>query len=236
MESTSAALQSDQINIQLKALEQERLLHTLNLMLLLNTTDTVMPHEGVPKLKLKSLDSVTYILQHPDVELAQQSVTIAKANVALEKTSLLPSFNIGYYNQTMRDINSNRFHAVQLGIGVPIFSGAQHARIRASYLFVEATTQQLKAVQQQYQITYQKAMTLYQTQLDIVNQYEQQQLPKATLVFEVAQQQFDAGEIDYLGWVVLTNQAIQLQTNYMDALSALNQRALEINYLTIKEH
>jgi cobalt-zinc-cadmium resistance protein CzcA len=136
----------------------------------------------------------------------------------------------------MRDINSNRFHAVQLGIGVPIFSGAQHARIRASYLFVEATTQQLKAVQQQYQITYQKAMTLYQTQLDIVNQYEQQQLPKATLVFEVAQQQFDAGEIDYLGWVVLTNQAIQLQTNYMDALSALNQRALEINYLTIKEH
>jgi cobalt-zinc-cadmium resistance protein CzcA len=46
-------------------------------------------------------------------------------------------------------------------------------------------------------------------------------LKNAQLIFETANKQFSNGDINYLDWVMLTNQAINLQSNYMDAVKNL---------------
>ena len=64
--------------------------------------------------------------------------------------------------------------------------------------------------------------------------FENTGLKNAQLIFETANKQFSNGEIDYLDWVMLTNQAINLQSNYMDAVKSYNETIIQINYLITK--
>ena len=50
------------------------------------------------------------------------------------------------------------------------------------------------------------------------------------LILETANKQFINGEINYLDWVMLTNQAINIQSNYLDAIKNLNESIIQINY------
>jgi len=54
------------------------------------------------------------------------------------------------------------------------------------------------------------------------------------IIFETANKQFISGEINYLDWVMLTNQAISIQSNYLDAIKNLNETIIQINYLITK--
>jgi cobalt-zinc-cadmium resistance protein CzcA len=65
-----------------------------------------------------------------------------------------------------------------------------------------------------------------------VEYYETTALKNATVILQTAQQQFKNGDINYLEWVLLTNQAISIQSEYSDAVKNLNQSIIEINSLT----
>jgi cobalt-zinc-cadmium resistance protein CzcA len=67
-----------------------------------------------------------------------------------------------------------------------------------------------------------------------VNQYENITLLNAKLLLNTATNQFKNGEIDFLDLVMLTNQAITIQSGYLDALFKLNQSIIQLNYLTNK--
>ena len=68
----------------------------------------------------------------------------------------------------------------------------------------------------------------------IVETYKQKQLPGAEQIFKTTQQQFVNGEINYLDWVMLNNQAIQIQSDYYNAVMQLNQSIINIQYLISK--
>jgi cobalt-zinc-cadmium resistance protein CzcA len=46
-------------------------------------------------------------------------------------------------------------------------------------------------------------------QQKIIENYEQKQLPKSETILKTAQKQMEVGEIDYLNWVILVNQAVK---------------------------
>lgn len=71
-------------------------------------------------------------------------------------------------------------------------------------------------------------------QKKIIENYEQKQLPKSETILAAAQKQMDAGEIDYMTWVLLVNQAVKTKADYIDHLEKLNQIAAEFNYLISK--
>jgi len=68
----------------------------------------------------------------------------------------------------------------------------------------------------------------------VLDYFESNQLRGADRIQQVANEQFAAGEIDFLEWTLLNNQAIQIQTSYLDALKRYNDNAIQINYLTTK--
>ena len=49
-----------------------------------------------------------------------------------------------------------------------------------------------------------------------------------------AQQMLANGDINFLQWTVLVNQAINTQSQYLDAVYNLNQGIIELNSLTNK--
>ena len=60
--------------------------------------------------------------------------------------------------------------------------------------------------------------------------FEKSELKTATTILETANKQFVNGEINYLEFVMLSNQAIQIQSNYLEALKAYNDVAIDLNF------
>src|SRR6185312_3437178 len=155
---------------------------------------------------------------------------------------LLPDLYAGYSSMTMRGTGadekiyttSSRFQSVQVGIGIPLFFGSQRAKISASKLDQSIAENSYLQGVNLLQTQYKSVISQYQANLSTVNYYENIALKNSILIFETANKQFSNGELNYLEWVMLTNQAISIQSNYLDAVKNLNESIIQLNYLISK--
>ena len=242
LENTTAELQRGNIQLQLKALQQEIELAKLQFQLLLNTEINYEPSATNAKIEFPfSLDSAL-VSQHPLLKVFQQQKLVATVNTTLEKSRLLPNLSLGINSMSIRGTGADnmtydattRFNSAQIGVGIPIFAGAQKARIDASKVFETITDNNFQQQFQQLKKDYQNAFLQYQTNLHAVNYFENTGLKNANLIVTTANKQFINGDINYLDWVVLINQSIAIQSNYLDAIKMLNESIILINYLTSK--
>jgi cobalt-zinc-cadmium resistance protein CzcA len=242
LEKTTAETQRGNIYLQLKALQEEMELLQIQFSLLLNTTESLTPKTGSLKMTVPAGMDSAYLADHPLLTVLQQQKMAATANTALEKAKLLPDINIGYTNASIRGIGAdnivygsgNRFSSAMLGIGIPIFAGAQKARINSSRAFERVSENNYQLQLQTLEAQYKTAITQYLAGLRSVDYFEKTALPNADLIVKTANKQFLNGEINYLEWVMLSNQSIVIENNYLDALKMLNESLIHITYLLSK--
>ncbi len=231
MEKASADLQRSQIKIQLKELRTVYDITLLKFQLLLNATEPYQPEgEIVSEINKEQLLADNNV-DHPELQLLKQQVSSYEAAVKLEKAKFLPNLIVGYYTQTMQDINKGMFNSVQLGIGIPIFTKAQKSVVNASRQKVEIAENEFAYQTLLFKNKLQESLANYYTQKEILKDYKEKQLPNAELIFKTAEDQFAAGEIDYLQWIMLNNQAITIQSNYFETLNQYNQAVTQLNYI-----
>lgn len=234
LEKNTAEVQRENINIQLLALLNEIEVQKITLQLLLNSNQRYEPEDQDIFHSLTRFYNDISPGNHPLIQLSEQEIKRAEASLSLEKSKLLPGLTAGYFNQSIRDINNNRFNAVQAGVGIPLFTGSQKALIRAGEKQIKLAENELALQKAGLQAEYESALSRHNGLLDIVNNYRNIQLGKAEQIFKTAQQQFNSGEINYLDWVVLVNQAVQIRTNYYDALMQLGQSMANLQYYISK--
>ena len=70
--------------------------------------------------------------------------------------------------------------------------------------------------------------------MENVSYFEGTALKNSDLILTTANKQFSNGEINYLEWVLLVNQAITIQSDAIDAVRSLNESIIHINSLTNK--
>jgi cobalt-zinc-cadmium resistance protein CzcA len=88
----------------------------------------------------------------------------------------------------------------------------------------------MQSLQNQIEIAYKT----YLTALENVNYYESNALKNAETIIKTAQQQFENGNINYLEWMMLINNATLVKSQYSDALIALNKSMIQLYYLNSK--
>ena len=239
LEKSTAETQKANINIQLKQVKQAIESNVLELQLLLNTPENVVPKAIVYKMPL-ILDAVNKDLStNPLLRFVQQQKLISEAQTAVEKSRLLPDLSLGYLNNSFRgtgaDNNfyngSTRFNSVQLGIGIPIFTSGQRAKVAASKLNEQIAIGNEQLVVEKLKIDYNKLLSSYNSNLDIVKYFEESGLKNAEIITQTVGKQFINGEINYLDFVMLTNQAISIKSNYLEAIKALNENVIAINFI-----
>jgi cobalt-zinc-cadmium resistance protein CzcA len=123
-----------------------------------------------------------------------------------------------------------RFQAAQIGVGIPVFAGAQKARIRAAELAREAAREQYQGQYQQFASRYMATLTGYRQLLERVGYYRDSAVPNAELVVLTATRQLREGAINYLEWSQLIAQATLIRSEYLDTIANLNQNAIELDY------
>lgn len=78
--------------------------------------------------------------------------------------------------------------------------------------------------------TYLTVLESYKKYQEEVEYFEETALKNAVLVTEAADKQYQNGDINYLERVLLINQSVEIQNNYIETLRNRNMAITEINY------
>lgn len=238
LEKASAETQRGVIKMQLNQLQQEIALAKLQFQLLLNSSDYMEP-EAESLIATPSLAQEEIILKdHAVLAVSEQEVILSKLETIVEKTSLSPLLNIGYHNSSMIGDAANapsyssgrRFQYGSIGIGIPLFYGAQKAKVTAAKLNEGIAEQQYLIVKQDLQHSYQMALLSYRNDTEKLLYFENEALKNADIIKETANKQVELGEIDYLAWMMLINQSIAIENDYLEAVKNRNESTIQLNY------
>jgi cobalt-zinc-cadmium resistance protein CzcA len=244
LEKTTAETQLAQIARQTEMLNADLAIARERFSILLNTSQDYQPDAADFKLPLP-LTTDTSLSQHPQIRYLSQQQALFKAQTQVEKAKLLPDLSLGYFNQSFNGTqlingvnrtydNSNRFSSVQLGVSIPLFFGAQKNKVSAYRIQEQRAQVEFQSGLQELNSRYKQADEEFSKYQKLVTYYEKTGLPNASLILKTANLQFTGGQINYLEYVLLINQATSLRSEYTDAVNNLNQAIIQINSLQNK--
>ena len=207
----------------------------------LNTSTVFIPTEKNFKRSL-DIPVITDVAQSPRIRLLQQEKQVASANTKLQKSKLSPDLIFGYNNTSIQGTGaddkyysaSNRFHSLQVGLGIPLLNGAQKAKVKAAKVNESIADNDYELGLQIVQKEKESALLEYQKFSETASWYEQTALKSAATISSTATKQFINGDINYMEWVMLINQSITIKSQYLDVIKNLNETINQLNYLNNK--
>ena len=242
LEKTTFETQRSAISLQLTEVEKQLQLNNSLFQLLLNTQQPYVPallhlsDEGF------AMGNLVTVEEHPYLQYFYQQKQIAKAATKVEQSKLLPELLLSYNNASIQGMGADeknyttghRFQSAQVGIGIPLFTSAQKARVKASRINEQIADNNYLVEKQTLQNRLNAAVIQYTQNKNVLQLYLQQYLKNAATIKDAATKQFLNGEINYLDFVMLLNQSVTVQSNYIDALNTFTQSAVQLSYFNFK--
>jgi heavy metal efflux system protein len=232
--------QQFQINSQLQMITTAHRISQRELQILMNTGQDYEPiADSIVYLYQSSADGID-VQSSPSYRVYIQKVQLAELQKKLETSKLMPTFNAGVNSSTIigwQTLGQNyeqyygtgkRFTSVNIGMGVPLFYGAQRSKIKAAENQKRMYVLELDAAKQQMTGDLTRATESYAKYNELVVQFRQRMLPNATIIITTANQKLAVGEVGYIDWTILINQAIQIKGEYLDMVQRMNEAAFDI--------
>ena len=233
LEKATAENLKSQINIQLFNIKKDKEIVLQQLNLLINSKEYYTNKKEdffVEKINFSEND----INNHWIIQQLEQQKNIEQARLGVEKSKLQPYFSLGYNNIAKRETGElMRLHNISVGFNIPIFNLGQKAIIegqKVNQLIAENNKQigvrELKKQFVELNGNYEKLKSQ-------VDYYQQKGLKNSEEIIKTANYQFYRGEINFLDWSILVNQALDIQNLYIDKVKELNDKTIELNSLFI---
>jgi len=244
LEMITARSQSMELKNQLQQINSDINNSKQKMQTLLNTdadftlTDSVLIRADY----LPVFDSLT-LKENPAIGFQNQQVEISHFETKLEKSQLLPEFNIGYSTQTMtgvQDVNGvshtfglgDRFSYIQAGVSVPLWFVPYSSKIKAARLKEQFAKTTAEHYTKSLSSNYKSLLNDYLKFNNSVDYYEKQAIPEADLIIDQATKSYHAGALDYLDYIQNLSRALIIKQNYIEALNNYNQTIISIEYIT----
>lgn len=229
LDSISAIARANETTVQLNLLARDIQVQQENLKKLLNTTNSYLPDlTMLQKVEALFLDSS--INNHPQLQLQQQNISIAQAELNMQRQSRKPNFEGRFFSQRLYGL-SNPYSGFSVSVGIPLFGGsAYRSKVKAALL--EQNYQQSVldyerlALITNYNQSYQQLLK----DQDLLRYYESKGLAQAEAIIKSSNLAYRAGEINFAELTQYLSQAIDIQKNYLDILQQYNQSAIQLNY------
>ena len=233
LEKATAENLKSQINIQLFNIKKDKEIVLQQLNLLVNGKEYYTNKKEdffVEKINFSEND----INNHWIIRQLEQQKNIEQARLGVEKSKLQPYFSLGYNNIAKRETGElMRLHNISVGFNIPIFNSGQKAIIegqKVNQLIAENNkhigVRELKKQFVELNGNYEKLKSQ-------VDYYQQKGLKNSEEIIKTANYQFYRGEINFLDWSILVNQALDIQNVYIDKVKELNDKTRELNSLFI---
>lgn len=217
-------------------LEYETTLEELNSLVQADIPLAIVPDT------LRLLTPATGIPAAPGLRVSEHRVKLAGLELRSEKSRLVPELVFGYFNQSMAgptEINgqsltlgrSDRLQGAEIGLSVPLFRGAQSARIRAAGIAQKMA--EADHLDYRHMLEYQQKAARAKTAglAESLKFYRDRVLASAQLAVRQADIAYRSGETGYLNYLRAASQALQVQEEYLSLLLDHQLSVHHINFL-----
>jgi cobalt-zinc-cadmium resistance protein CzcA len=160
------------------------------------------------------------------VALAEEEAKLSRTLTELERAQLKPDWRVGVANQSIE--KRLGFSYVSGGLGIPLNTKPQKARIEAARINEQASDSQLKSVQFQTDANVRILRETLDKLQNTLHYYEQSALPQADLLLKTTYKQFRLGDIEYVEFFQNTRQAWQIRENYLSEQLRFSQTVIEL--------
>ena len=226
LEKATAENLKSQINIQLFNIKKDKEIVLQQLNLLVNGKEYYTNKKEdffVEKINFSEND----INNHWIIRQLEQQKNIEQARLGVEKSKLQPYFSLGYNNIAKRETGElMRLHNISVGFNIPIFNSGQKVNQLIAENNKHIGVRELKKQFVELNGNYEKLKSQ-------VDYYQQKGLKNSEEIIKTANYQFYRGEINFLDWSILVNQALDIQNVYIDKVKELNDKTIELNSLFI---
>lgn len=192
-----------------------------------SSTDVFNETRPLAKLSLTVYPAV--IDNHPQLRLQQQNITIAEADLRLQRQSRYPDFEGRFFSQRLYGVK-NPYSGFSVTALVPIFTKGYRKRIEAAEIERFIQQRQLELERLSLNTAYLQAIQHVQRARASLNFYETTGLRQAEAIVNAASLAYRSGEISFAELSLYLAQALEIQRNYIDALNEYNQSVIEANF------
>ncbi|MBC7487892.1 MAG: TolC family protein, partial [Cytophagaceae bacterium] len=193
-------------------------------------------------LSLSTKDSASFA-SNPALAYMKQKIAVTESQKSLERSRLMPDFNLGYFNQSLRGYQDNddqvsqystalnRFQGVMVGVSIPLWARAQAARVKAADYGVKAAEADYELMQRNLYGQYNQLLQEYLKYNNSLMYYEKNVLPQAGIILSNAYKTYVAGEINYVEYMTAINTALNMRSDYLNLLYQYNQSVIDIEFI-----
>ena len=240
LEKTTAENYRSQAEIQLANLKKDRETTLLQFNYLLND-ETFFTNENSNFYQMNFVNQDSDYSGNPVIlKQLEQQKSIELAKLKAEKSKLLPTFNIGYSNASMFGTGADdqfydrsaRFHSGMIGVGIPLFNGAQKSLIEGQKINQLIAENNFEVGSRNLKNQYHSLFSEYEKLKNETDYYKTNGLKNAETILKTANRLYYEGEINYLEWSILTNQSLDIQNKKIDTQKLLNEKIILLNNLT----
>lgn len=182
---------------------------------------------GAEKLQLLPLDTV----DNPSLRYLTESMRLSENQLRANKQNLLPDLKLNAFQGSNNGVSPNRYYGVQVGIAVPIFYGADKAKIKATQTEIAMKQNEYADYSTQLAANYEALVSdlmTYKNGVDYYNNFGEELFSETMQNANLA---FTAGEIDYLNYTMLLDHANAIKLNYLQNTFFYNLTVIEANYI-----
>ena len=130
--------------------------------------------------------------------------------------------------------SGDRFHAVTLGIAIPLTFGATKARVQSLEYQKQAAETQAKLQEKQLLTQLTNAWSQYEQDVLQYDYYVKNAIPNAEKIVKAAQLGYKTGEISYVEYLFALRTATDIQLKYLESIQQVNQSVITINSILNK--
>jgi cobalt-zinc-cadmium resistance protein CzcA len=217
--------------------EKARLRILLNL-----TSDFTVSDPQLVALPVIAVTDSAALKQNPQLAIAWQEVQTAMANRELQRSQAMPDVKVGYFIQSLTGNQDQdgqpvyyngtpRFQGVTLGLSIPLFPGGNIARSKAAATQIEIREKHTEYLRQQLESQFQQQMEQLLTFQSLIAYYEDSALPAAETISTNAEKSYRNGDISYVEFIQANQTALDIQSNYLHAVTSYNLAVIQLQYL-----
>jgi cobalt-zinc-cadmium resistance protein CzcA len=187
-----------------------------------------VPAQKMPMLSQSNFD----VADNPGLKYFELEKSLSLKSLTLQQQKLLPDLHLNIFQGTNNGPNAKRYSGFQAGIGIPLFFGAEKSRINAAKTQMEITANQFNNYKTQLVANLaskESDLKKYQEALDYYNNAGR--VLSAELISS-GSLAFRNGEIDFLQYIQLLDNAKSIEITYLENLFNYNLTLLDINYIS----
>ena len=199
-----------------------------NIKILMGYQDTFSLSEDLKIIEYvdKEIELSTFFI------LQKKREAFDRANIAMEKSRLLPDISINYFRGTNTHENSKIYHGFEAGVAIPLFFNAQRSKIRASKITLEATKELADYERDLFMSKKKELQNSCFKYKELLDQYNSSGKSLCDELKRTSQLSYEKGEIDFQKFAINIENAMQIKKEYLDNLLHYTRITLNLNYLS----